>query len=286
MKQKVTKSLLVLLSLTALTACPTQSRPGNPPVSQLNAPPPVSPNYGVAPITADPNFKSFNCVFGAERQGTKWGLNGTISIPRTESVTYRYSTSPNDRARITLQSIFPLLDLGKFGELGMQFDSVTASKQGADTITVISHGLNKSMRITQSGYAGEDTGFVVNQSSETSYLSMDVYCKGKAQFKGASDIKGKTRFVCKGSTSGADTGNDVIDLDRPLNSIVSGEYFPLSSELNVMWDEKTARITYRAQLAEEAPAVESSSSLLSPSKFTLTDKKYSNTGVQVECRLK
>lgn len=278
-KNALFKSIVVLLSLTAFTACPNNDR-SNPQATQLQAPPPVPPQAPVtSPAPLDPMIKSFQCDFEAFRDTTKKYWKFSSRIPKTTSLITLYG---NTKQNVNLRSKFLGIDIGKFGEIYMQFVPGEKNKSGADTINIVNRGLNKSMSMTQSGFAGQEVKIMAAGNN----MDVSISCRGTTQFKGGADNTGKTKLICFGKSSTAVTTEEEIRFERPLNSIIAGEVFEISSAVSAKLDSKAATITFEASLDPGiAPAVISVASLKSPAMLTISDKSIPEANIEVECRL-
>jgi|GEM_PF-5430988 len=277
MKKKIITPVLLLLSLFALTACPNNERNNTPNVTPLQTIPPVGSGGAVTnPVPLDSNIKSFECEFEGQREKTHKYWNSNTYIPKTISI-----ITVNSGQKVYLRSQFLGFDLGNFGNIYMQYVPGDRVKSGADTLNIVNQGLSKRMNMTQSGYAGDVVQLMVDDQN----MFISISCKGTTAFKGAADSAGKIRLICKGKSSTAIDGEEQINLDKPLNSIIAGESFEISRAISGKLDSKAATITYETSLAPEAPRVTSVASLKSPSTLSLKDKAILGASVDVTCKL-
>lgn len=281
MKQKLMVHSILFLSLVALTACPGNNRSGNPPVATQQAPPVTGQNPITNPTPIDSNIKSFQCEFEGQRIKNHKYLNTNVNIPKTVSLITLYG---NTKQNVNLRSKFLGIDIGKFGEMYMQYVPGDRTKSGADTINIVNRGLNKGMSMTQSGFAGKEVKLAATSQDGNLYVA--ISCKGTTSFKGDANNTGKTKLVCKGKSSTAITSVEQINFERPLNSLQAGETFEISQAVSAKLDARATTITYEASLDPGvAPSVSSTGSLGSPSMLTLSDKSIPEAEIEIECRL-
>lgn len=282
MKQILITNMVLLLSLMALTACPNNERNNNPAINPLTLPPPNgAANPSQNPAALDPSIKSFMCEFEGQRDKLRKHWN-SIPMPKTTSL-----ITINSGQRVYLRTKFFGFDRGNFGNIYMEYVPAERTKYGADTLNIVNRGLNKSLDMSQSGFAGEQVTLMVQDEG----LFISISCKGTtngtAPFKGAVESTGKTKLVCKGKSKTAASVDPII-LEKPLNSILAGESFEITPELSAKLDSKATTITYETLLLSSGvnQSVTSSASLKSPSTFSIADKSIvPHAEIEVTCKL-
>lgn len=288
--KKLVKTAVLLLSLAALSACPGKSQ------ERINAAPPPPPpppqaltnpgnniggnNPGAGQV--DTIFKTIQCEFEGNRVKSRKYFSSSINIPRTVSLILldgRYETS------IDLRTKFLGLDIGKFGKISMQFVPAVKTKSGTDTIILIDDGINKNLRMSQSGFAGQMTKLEAHDDG----MYVTVSCKGTSQFKSAAPSTSKTNLVCRGKSSTAVTAEEQVDISIPLNSIVAGEEFTISEAVSAKLDTDSTAITYSGSLDPDyGPVVTSTASLKSAATFRLIDtskEAQSSLEINITCHI-
>lgn len=291
MNRKIITPALLLLSLVALTACPNNDRNNNPAANQLRAPPPVSPVPPVGggnppstnPIQLDPSIKSFQCEFEGQRYKSHKYFSSNVYIPKTTSL---ITLGGPGEQTVYLRTKFLGLDPGKFGTMYMRYVPAAKDKSRADTIILANEGLDKNMRMTQSGFAGQE----VKLEAQDDGMFISISCKGATQFKESPAHTGKTNLVCTGKSSTATSAEEEINTIIPLNSIIAGESFAISQgsgALTAKLDSTASTITYVADIDPGyAPIVVSTASLKSATRFYLVGNsrdQYSSGKISVTC---
>lgn len=283
MKQKIGTNAGLLLTLLAttmlLTACPQGGGDDNPmaaPYQEPNNNPGDGNPVPGSPGPFDYPIKNFRCEFEGQR--------GNKSIIPTVS---DIMLGGNYGQTVVLRSkIFGFFDFGKLGVFTMKYEPASKTKSKADTIILTNDGLNKNMRITQSGFAGE--GVKLEVAGDGLYVL--ITCIGTSQFKSPVTQTGKTNLVCKGKADLSTEGEEKIDISIPLKTITPDEEIMISKTVSVSLDNDATTIAYRGSLDPDyAPAVETVASLKSPTTFTISENekgKHPSSGkINVTCSL-
>ena len=268
---KTLKSVILLTSLLALTACPDNGRAIAPVITPQAIPPAANPPTG-NPIAIDPSIKSFMCEYEAERNNRRTFFRSSVTF---------YG---NREQKIDLRTKFLGMDFGKFGAIYMRY--VPAKKSGTDTIVLVDEGLNKNMRMSQSGFAGQE----VKLEAQDYDLSLSIACKGTTQFKSVVDQTAKTNLICKGKSGRALSPVKEFEEVIPLSSIQDGEQFEIAEALGAKLDRKTSTISYIGDVDPgRAPMVLSTASLKSATTFKIVNMGNGHNSIgeiYVICNLK
>lgn len=292
MVQKIMTKVMLLTGLLALTACPSNSNDRVnavvPPVQSQNGPGNNNPgnnNPGNIPGNQgqiDQIMKTIQCEFEGQRSKSHRFFSTNVSIPKTISMISLDSRYENP---IDLRTKFLGLDIGKFGKISMQYVPASKTKSGTDTIILIDEGLNKNMRMSQSGFAGQE----VRLDAQGDGMFVTVACKGTAQFKSGPAHTGKTNLVCHGKSSTALTQEEQIDVSIPLNSVQAGQEFMISEAVSAKLDSAATTITFMASLDPDySPIVTTTASLKSAATFRLIDTSRENNSsaeINVTCKV-
>lgn len=284
MKQKIItkifKNAALLASLLVLAACPNNDRKNAPVIAPQQGP--VSPPGG-SPIAIDASIKSFQCEFEAQRSNKSKYFNSSVSIPKTIAV---MTFNGNYENRIDLRTKFLGMDFGKFGAIYMKYVPSSKTKTGTDTIILVDEGLNKNLRMSQSGYAGQE----VRLEAQDDGMFVSIACKGTTQFKSGPAQTGKTNLICKGKSSTTLSTEREFEEVIPLSSIQAGVPFEIAEALSAKLDSKASTITYIGDVDPGyAPLVLSTASLKSPATFKISNmgKGQNSIGeINVTCNLK
>lgn len=279
--QKIMTNALLLLSLVALTACPDNSQDRNNIVTPQAQTPPgnnIGSNPANSPDQFDTIMKTIQCEFEGQRTNSSKYFNSNVSIPKTIAL---ISLDSRIGTIIDLRTKFLGFDIGKFGSISMQYVPAARTKSGTDTINLMNKGLNKNMKMSQTGYAGQ----VVKLEAQGDSMFVTVSCKGASQFKNGSAKTSKTSLACSGHSSTAITAEEEIRKTILLNSIQADEEIELSKAVRIKVDSKAETITYMGNLdVENSLEVTSVASLKSPTKFMVSEQG-SSTEIEVLCKL-
>ena len=295
MTQKLIRNVALLASFAALTACPSKQDPhvnvpipnqaqigpggnnpggNNPGGNNPGGNNPGGDNIGSQPVSS---IRSFQCEFEGSRSKTRKYFSSSINIPKTVSL---ITLDGLYETKIDLRTKFLGFDIGKFGKISMQFVPAAKTKSGTDTIILIDDGVNKNMRMSQSGFAGQMTRLEAQEDG----MNVSVSCKGTSPFKSGTAHTGKTNLVCKGRSSTAVTAEELVNVSIPLNSIKAGEEFVISEAVSAKLDAAATTITYSGSLDPEYGAmVTSTASLKSSATFRLIDTTTSATEINITC---
>lgn len=272
MKLSTLKYSALLLSLTALTACPNNADKRTAVATPMaQTPPPAGAGQlPTNPISANPNLnmKTVQCEFEAERVENGKFFNSNVNIPKT--IAMLYFDSRNDRS-FNLRNKFLGLDIGRFGKISLKFVPAANSKNGADTIILVNEGLEVGGRKTttsQSGFAGEE----VKLEARAKGMLMTVACKGTSQFKGKSPQTTKTNLVCSGKSNTISYGEEKVEVVLPLNTLTGGQEFTIANSISGKLNANASNITYSTVLDNElGPNLVSTGSLNANSTIKSAD---------------
>lgn len=280
MTQKLFRNALLLASFATLSACPGKQSPHvNTPIpNQAQMGPgannPGGNNIGGQPVSA---IRSFQCEFEGRRNKSSKYFNSYVNIPKTVSL---ITLDGDYETKIDLRTKFLGFDIGKFGKISMQYVPAAKTKSGNDTVILIDDGINKNMRMSQSGFAGQMTKLEAQEDG----MFVTVSCKGTTAFKSGTGHTGKTNLVCKGRSSTAITAEENVNVIIPLNSIQAGHEFTISEAVSGKLDAASTTITFSGSLDPEYGAmVTSTASLKSPATFRLIDTTTSATEINITC---
>ena len=280
--QKIMTNALLLLSLVALTACPDNSQDRNNIVTPQAQTPPQGGNIGGNPANGldqlDTIMKTIQCEFEGQRTNSSKYFNSNVSIPKTIAL---ISLDSRIGTIIDLRTKFLGFDIGKFGNISMRYVPAARTRSGTDTIVLADEGLNKNLRMSQSGYAGQ----VVKLEALDDNMFVTVSCKGTSQFKSGSASSGKTKLVCHGKSSTPIAAEEEIDKTIPLDSVQADEEFEISKEVRAKLDKEATTITFMGSIDPEyAPEITSTASLKSSATFEIKELG-SSTKINVTCKL-
>lgn len=290
MTQNTVKALLLLLSLGALTACPGKSQdrtPVAPNQAQMGPggsnpggtnPGGTNPGGNIGgPSQVDSIIKTFQCEFEGRRNKSSKFFSSNISIPKTISL---ITLDGQYEANIDLRTKFFGLDIGKFGKISMQYVPAAKTKSGTDTVILIDNGVNKNIRMSQSGFAGQRTQLEANEDG----MFVTVSCKGTSQFRSSNVNTGKTNLVCKGRSSTVVTPEEQVNVIIPLNSLQAGQEFVISEAVSAKLDAGATTITFSGSLDPEYGAmITSTASLKSSATFRIVDTSASSNEINITC---
>ena len=295
MKQKIFKSLLILMSALAFTACPNNDR-SRPQAAQMQAQPPMNPtnptNPPQAPVANPISMDSKTRTFGCEMKGYTGNTNiyGTAALGYADSwervLPFVLSTKNYEGGKF-MRFLKKLTRYWSPGGIDLEYSPAARTKEKTtDMMTLSNDGLIPNTMISQSGFAGQEVELVVKQGND---LEIHITCKGTSKFKSEVTTAVKTNLVCKGKSSLPTGGIDVVDITLPLNSIRPNEEFQISNSLYGQFDSKATKITYRGSLepdSDSAPEFTTTASLLAPATYHLEDtRKSANVDLNVTCRL-
>ncbi|MBY0554412.1 hypothetical protein K2P97_07780 [bacterium] len=290
MKQNIMTKTVLLLSVLALTACPSKREEAKVIVPNSNQGQDIPGNNPQNPTIPDQQmndiFRSFQCEVegNVQKQRKFLGIrfNSSVNIGRTTSL---FTLDARVPTPVDLRRKFLGIDIGKFGVISMEYVPANATKSGTDTIVLKNVGLNGNMRMSQSGFGGQPVK--LEALGDGMYLS--ISCKGTSQFKSGTSHTSKTNLACRGKSVTVNGGTEEIEFLRPLNSLLADEEFEISSVVTGKLDRTQSAITFRANIDQEyAPAIVSTASLKSPATFKTSDGKteqQSVTSVSVTCNI-
>ncbi len=284
MSQKVIKSVLLLVGLAGLTACPSNSSDRVntvAPNQTLNGPGPVSgPNGPGLPGQVDSVIKTIQCEFEGRREKSSSFFSSRISIPKTISL---ITLDGSYETPIDLRTKFLGIDIGKFGKISLQYVPASKTKSGTDTIILIDDGVNKNLRMSQSGFAGQ----LIKLEAQQDGMFVNVSCRGTSQFKAPTVNTGKTNLVCKGKSSTVVTPEEQVNVIIPLNSLQAGQDVVISDAVTAKLDTAATTITFSGSLDPEYGAlITSTASLKSSATFRLIEKeKNSANEINITCNI-
>lgn len=291
MKQNIMAKTVLLLSVLALTACPSKREEAKVIVPNSNQGQDIpGGNNPQNPTIPDQQFndvlRSFQCEVegNVQKQRKFLGIrfNTSVNIGRTTTL---FSLDARSQTQVDLRRKFLGIDIGKFGVISMEYVPANATKSGNDTIVLKNVGLNGNMRMSQSGFGGQP----VTMEALGDGMYLRISCKGTSQFKSGTSHTSKTNLACRGKSVTVAGGTEEIEFLRPLNSLLADEEFEISSAVTGKLDRSQSAITFRANIdADYAPAVVSSVSLKSPATFKTSDGKNeegSLTSVAVTCNI-
>ena len=287
MMQKIKTNILLLFGLVALTACPSNSP------DRVNA---ITPNQGPANPGANPPsgstpgnqgqvdsiMKTIQCEFEGQRNSSSHFFSTNTSIPKTVALISLDSRIENP---IDLRTKFLGLDIGKFGKISMQFVPAARTKSKTDTIILIDEGLNKNMRMSQSGFAGQ----AVKLEAEGDGMFVSITCKGTSQFKSGITTASKTNLFCHGSSNTPLSQEKQINVTIPLSSIQAGQEFTISETVSAKLDSAATTITFMGSLDPDySPIVTATASLKSAATFRIMDiakEQNSLAEIKITCSI-
>jgi len=227
----------------------------------------VTPNVGQS---TDPNFKTIQCEFEAYRvsQG-RWLRQES----RTPKLTTTLSFDGRTSQAIDLRSRFLGFDIGNFGRTTMNYKPA-GIKGTADTITITNQGLDKSLNLSQSGFAGQ--AVTLDVMSEDGNMKMTVSCAGQSSsFRKNVAAKAFTQYVCRGKSSLYGSRLETIEAVFPYNAALLNSELNLAENLTatVTGDTGTdnARITFTAHGIGSSVSLQSSAYLKTKTELTGTD---------------
>ncbi|MEQ1666221.1 MAG: hypothetical protein ABL927_12695 [Bdellovibrionales bacterium] len=283
-KRKLITNVTLLISAIFLSACPGENPKANNafPNQQQTLP----PGSGMPITPIDSSIKSFQCEFEAQRHSGSRFFNSSVSIPKTIAV---MTSMGNYEHRFDLRTKFLGMDFGKFGSIYLKYIPASiAKKTNTDTIVLVDEGLNKNIRMSQSGFAGQE----VKLEAQDNGMFVSIACKGAAisQFKSESSTGTKTNLVCKGKSSTATSLENEFESTFPLNSIHAGVSFDIADGLSAKLDSTASTITYIGDVDPDyAPLIFSTASLKSSATFRIATRKATNANamgeINVTCRV-
>ncbi len=295
MKQKIITHALLLLGLAGLTACPNQSnndRTNAVTPNQAQTNPGTNPN---APGTNNPGgnnpaqsvggFKSVQCDYEGLKNSNHRFFNTSVGTGRTSTIILLDSRVDST---FDLRTKFLGLDIGKFGKITLKYVPAASTKSGTDTLILVNEGLNKNIRSSQSGFAGQEVKLEATGSGGGT--SLFIACKGTSQFTGIASSAGKTSLACHGTSSTSDRQDEDIKIIIPLSTLAAGAETPLSEVLSIKVDKAATQITFIASVDPQNSnaVITSTASLTSSATFTTTDgyrSEVSDTKINVTCKL-
>lgn len=222
------------------------------------------------PTTNDPNFKTIRCEFEAYRVSQGRWLRREA---RTPKMTATMSFDGRMSQTIDLRSKFFGFDIGNFGRTTMKF-TPAGVKGTSDTITITNEGLDKSLNLSQSGFAGQ--AVTLDATSDDSTMKMTVSCVGQSSnFR--KNVAGKifTQYVCRGKASLYGSRMENIEASFPYNATLASSELNLAENLiaTVVGDSggDNARITFTANGVGSNISLQTSAYLKTQSQLTGTD---------------
>lgn len=208
----------------------------------------------------DPNFKTIQCELE--------GYRNSVSLPtRTATISF-----DGRRAQeIDLQRKF-IFDIGKFGRTKMTYKPA-GIKGVADTITLSNEGLARSLKFSQSGFAGQPVK--MEAMSEDGSMKLAVTCTGQGVFKKNVAVKAFTQYVCRGTSSLYGSTKETIEASFPYNAGLLNSELNLAENLTATITGDTgsdnARITFTAHGVGTRVSLQSSAYLKTTSQLNGTD---------------
>lgn len=206
----------------------------------------IPQNNGL-PQNTDVNFKSVQCEFEAYRISQGRWIRREI---RTPKLTAQISFDGRMRQDMDLRSKFLGFDIGNFGRTKMTY-MPAGIKGTADTLTISNQGLNETMTLSQSGFAGQPVK--MDLMSDDGQMKLSVSCAGQAgvQFKKNSVNKAYTSYVCRGSSSLYGSHREQIEVSFPFDSSLVNTELAIADNLTAVvtgdsTGTDTARITFSA----------------------------------------
>ena len=246
-------------------------------------PVPVGPNIpqpsfpGATPT--DPNYRVINCDFEASRT-----VQGKIfeRTYNTGHMTTSMTVDSRMAQTINLRSLFLGFDIGSFGKTEMIY-TPAGLKGSADTIKVSNNGLNETISMSQSGFAGEEVK--LDAQSDDGLTRLMVSCKGQGKFKKNTTTTVFSKLNCKG-TSNLGARKEQVNLSLPYNTNLLGHEISLAENLvlTVSGDssaqQDNARLTLTASNVDVDLTVQTSAYLKTAGQIKIDD---GYTAVDVTC---
>lgn len=237
-------------------------------------PPPINPpiNNGFPnrpPVMGD-NYKNVNCSLT--------GHNGRVPLSGTAVI----AIDTNHEQNISLNSPMSCLTSAT-GRMSLNFKP---SRQVgmADQITLAVDGLNETIKLQQTGFAGEEVR--IDVTDRHGDLNFQIQCSTRDQFKKRA-IPNQRKLVCRGYSDLKDStyGREVINKSFSMTSSLTESDLFLAEGLTIRVIEfgsgDQARIEYNAEGLGRRNSVTSSAYLRTASTFKARNGRYS---VDVTCR--
>lgn len=225
----------------------------------------------VSPTTPTITGPHITCEFEAYRSSQgRWFRKES----RTPKVTaYLGLANTTSSASFDLRNKFLGFDIGQFGRTTMSYKPA-GIKGTADTITISNQGLDGSLSLSQSGFAGQSVSMDV--MSDDGNMKLVVSCIGQGTtFRKNVAAKAFTQYVCRGKASLYGSRMENIEAVFPYNASLLNSELNLAENLTatVTGDSGSdnARITFTAQGIGSGLSLQTSSYLKTNSELTGTD---------------
>lgn len=227
----------------------------------------VTPNL---PASTDPNFKTVQCEFEAFRVSQGRWLRREARTPKmTAMMTFDGRVAQS----FDLRRQFFGFDIGHFGRTTMTYKPAGV-KGTADTITISNEGLDKTLKFSQSGFAGQAVS--LNATNEEGNMNLMVTCQGQSStFKKNVAVKAFTQYVCRGKASLYGSRLEAIEASFPYNQSLLNSDLNLAENLTASITGDTgsdnARITFTAHGVGFNVSLQSSAYLKTTTQLSGTD---------------
>lgn len=228
----------------------------------------VNPSLSNMPTITGPHI---TCEFEAYRSSQGRWLRKESRTPKLTA--YLGLASTSSAASFDLRNKFLGFDIGNFGRTTMSYKPA-GIKGTADTITISNKGLDGSLALTQSGFAGQSVSMDV--MSDDGNMKMTVSCIGQgATFRKNVAAKAFTQYVCRGKASLYGSRMENIEAVFPYNSSLLNSELNLAENLTATVTGDTgsdnALITFTAQGIGSGVSLQTSTYLKTNSELTGTD---------------
>lgn len=246
-------------------------------------PQPVVPNFPQPSLPgnnpSNPDFRVINCDFEASRTIQGQSFERTYN---TGHLTSSVTVDSRMFQTINLRNLFLGFDIGSFGKTEMIY-TPAGLKGSADTIKVANNGLNETIVMSQSGFAGEEVK--LEAQSDDGAMRLMVSCKGQGKFKKNTTTTIFSKLNCKG-TSNLGSRKEQVNLSLPYNTNLLGHEISLAENLvlKVTGDgsaqQDNARMTLTATNVAVDLTVQTSAYLKTAGQLKIDD---GYTAVDVTC---
>lgn len=228
----------------------------------------VTPSNPTMPNITGPHIV---CEFEAYRSSQGRWFRRESRTPKLTA--YLGLGSTTTAASFDLRNKFFGFDIGSFGRTTMSYKPA-GIKGTADTITISNQGLDGSLSLSQSGFAGQSVSMDV--MSDDGNMKMVVSCIGQgATFRKNIVAKVFTQYVCRGKASLYGSRMENIEAVFPYNASLLNSELNLAENLTatVTGDSGSdnARITFTANGIGSSVSLQSSAYLKTNTELTGTD---------------
>jgi hypothetical protein len=230
-------------------------------------------NGGTVVNPSAPNITGAHvvCEFEAYRSSQGRWFRRESRTPKLTA--YLGLVNTTSAASVDLRNKFLGFDIGSFGRTTMSYKPA-GIKGTADTITITNQGLDGSMSLSQSGFAGQAVSMDV--MSDDGNMKLTVSCSGQgATFRKNVAAKAFTQYVCRGKASLYGSRLENIEAVFPYNASLLNSELNLAENLTatVTGDSGSdnARITFTASGIGSGVSLQSSSYLKTNTELMGTD---------------